>query len=101
MQVAMILAVLTGVEIVIIWLPFGFWSIFWPLFILSVAKFVYVIVYFMHLRWDRALCTILFLLGLVIAGLTAWALHALFGDNPYDPVADGRLPVSTEMVATA
>jgi cytochrome c oxidase subunit IV len=78
MEVAMILAVLTGVEIIIIWLPFSFWPIFITLAVLSLAKFVYVVVYFMHLRWEKLLCTLLFLSGLIIATATSVALHAIF-----------------------
>lgn len=78
MEVAMILAVLTGLEIVIIWLPFTFWPLFIALAVLSLAKFIYVVVYFMHLRWEKLLCTLLFLSGLVIATATSFALHALF-----------------------
>ncbi len=37
-----------------------------------------VIFYFMHLRWDKPFCTILFFIGLVLAGGTVWALIALF-----------------------
>jgi cytochrome c oxidase subunit 4 len=33
----------------------------------------------MHLRWDKAFCTILFFIGLILAGGTMWALLKLFG----------------------
>jgi cytochrome c oxidase subunit 4 len=92
MEVAMILAILTGLEIVIIWLPFGFWPIFWTLMVLSLAKFIYVIWYFMHLKWDKRLCTWIFLIGLVISGGTGWALHLLFegeDSKPYEQVSAG------------
>jgi cytochrome c oxidase subunit 4 len=77
-QIAMLLAVITGVEIVGIYLPFSKWIIVTSLVVLSVVKFMYVIFYFMHLRWDKPFCTILFFIGLILATGTVWALLALF-----------------------
>ena len=77
-NVAMLLAVITGVEIVGIYLPFAKWIIVTGLVVLSVVKFMYVIFYFMHLRWDKPFCTILFFIGLVLAFGTVWALLAIF-----------------------
>jgi cytochrome c oxidase subunit 4 len=48
---------------------------------------MFVIFYFMHLRWDRAFCTILFFIGLVLAGATMWALLRLFGAEASKPLA--------------
>jgi cytochrome c oxidase subunit 4 len=76
-NIAMLLAVITGVEIVGIYLPFAKWIIVTSLVVLSVVKFMYVIFYFMHLRWDKAFCTIMFFIGLVLATGTTWALIAL------------------------
>ena len=77
-QIAMLLAVITGVEIVGIYLPFAKWIIVTALVVLSVVKFMYVIFYFMHLRWDKPFCTILFLIGLVLSAGTVAALLLLF-----------------------
>ena len=77
-QIAMLLAVITGVEIAVIGLPFAKWLLVTTLVVLSTVKFMYVIFYFMHLRWDKAFCTILFFIGLSIAGATMWALLKLF-----------------------
>ena len=77
-QIAMLLAVITGVEIVAIFIPFAKWLIVTTLVVLSAVKFLFVIFYFMHLRWDKPFCTILFFIGLVLAGGTVWALIALF-----------------------
>ena len=87
-QIAMLLAVITGVEIVAVYLPFAKWIIVTSLVVLSTVKFMFVIFYFMHLRWDKPFCTILFFIGLVIAGATAWALIALFQ-------AEASLPLLT------
>jgi cytochrome c oxidase subunit 4 len=77
-QIAMLLAVITGVEIVCVYLPFTRWILVTTLVVLSTVKFMFVIFYFMHLRWDKPFCTILFFIGLVLAGGTMWALLQLF-----------------------
>lgn len=78
-EIAMLLAVITGIEIVAIFLPFAKWLIVTTLIVLSAVKFLFVIFYFMHLRWDKAFCTILFFIGMVLAGGTMWALLLIFG----------------------
>jgi cytochrome c oxidase subunit 4 len=86
-QIAMLLAVITGIEIVAVYVPFAKWLIVTTLVVLSAVKFLFVIFYFMHLRWDKPFCTILFFIGLVLAGGTAWALLALFGAEASLPLA--------------
>ena len=88
-SVAMLLAFITGAEIVAIWLPWVHWLLVGILVTLSAVKFSYVIFVFMHLKWDRAFCTILFLIGLVLAGGIALALLRLFG-------AEGSTPLTSE-----
>jgi cytochrome c oxidase subunit 4 len=56
--------------------------------VLSTVKFLFVIFYFMHLRWDKPFCTILFFIGLVLAAGTMWGLLALFS-------AEASLPLPT------
>ena len=84
-QIAMLLAVITGVEIVAVYLPFAKWILVTSLVVLSVVKFMFVIFYFMHLRWDKPFCTILFFIGLVLASGTMWALLAIFGAEASTP----------------
>src|SRR5690349_3732000 len=86
-QIAMLLAVITGVEIVAIGLPFNKTLLVSALVILSLVKFLFVIFYFMHLRWDKIFCTILFFIGLVLAGGTMWALLHLFGFEDSKPLS--------------
>ena len=86
-QIAMLLAVITGVEIVGVYLPFNKVLIISALVALSVVKFMFVIFYFMHLRWDKAFCTILFFIGLILAGGTMWALLQLFGAEASRPLS--------------
>ena len=64
-QIAMILAIITGVEILLIFLPFAKWLVIGSLVALSAVKFLFVIFFFMHLRWDKLLCTCIFIIGLV------------------------------------
>lgn len=87
-QIAMLLAVITGIEIAIVYIPWAKWIIVTSLVVLSAVKFLFVIFYFMHLRWDKPFCTILFFIGLVIAGGTMWGLLALFS-------AEASLPLPT------
>ena len=85
-SIAMLLAVITGVEIAIVYVPIVKWIIVSLLVTLSVVKFMYVIFYFMHLKWDKPFCTILFFIGLVLAVGTSWALLALFNAEASRPL---------------
>ncbi len=87
-QIAMILAVITGIEIMCVYLPFARWLLVSALVIFSAIKFLFVIFFFMHLRWDKPFCTILFFIGLVLAGGTMAGLLMLFG-------AEASLPLPT------
>lgn len=86
-QIAMLLGIITGIEVVLIYLPFPAWIIITGLVVLSAVKFLYVIFYFMHLKWDKVFCTILFFIGLVLAGGTMWALLKLFGAEASKPLS--------------
>ncbi|MDP3070490.1 MAG: cytochrome C oxidase subunit IV family protein [Opitutaceae bacterium] len=87
-QIALLLAVITGVEIIAVYLPFAKWILVTSLVVLSTVKFMFVIFYFMHLRWDKPFCTVMFFIGLVLAAGTMWGLLALFG-------AEASLPLPT------
>ena len=82
----MLLAVITGVEIVAIGLPFSKALLVTSLVVLSIVKFLFVIFYFMHLRWDKVFCTILFFIGLVLAGGTMAGLLMVFAIEPSKPL---------------
>ncbi|MEO6568856.1 MAG: cytochrome C oxidase subunit IV family protein [Opitutaceae bacterium] len=92
-QIAMLLAVITGVEIIGVYLPFAKWFIVTALVVLSLVKFLFVIFYFMHLRWDKPFCTILFFIGLVLAGGTVAALLMIFGSGDSKPLTAASLQV--------
>ena len=97
-QIAMLLAVITGLELVTVYLPFMKWLLVAVLVVLSTVKFMFVIFYFMHLRWDKAFCTILFFIGLVLAGGTMWALLKLFSTDAARPLTTASLEVPAAMV---
>ena len=88
-QIAMLLAVITGLELVTVYLPFMKWLLVTVLVVLSTVKFMFVIFYFMHLRWDKMFCTILFFIGLVLAGGTMWALLKILGADACKPLTAG------------
>jgi cytochrome c oxidase subunit IV len=67
-------------------MPLALWLIITVLMVLSVVKFLCVIFIFMHLRWDKAFCTILFFIGLVLAGGTVGALLLIH-------IAEASVPV--------
>jgi cytochrome c oxidase subunit 4 len=86
-QIAMILAVITGVEVVLIYLPIAKGVVVGTLVTLSAVKFLFVIFYFMHLRWDKVFCTILFFIGIILAAFTMFALLHLFGAEASKPLS--------------
>ena len=92
--IAMILAVITGVEVVLVYLPIAKWFVVTTLVLLSAIKFLFVIFFFMHLRWDKVFCTILFFIGLVLAGGTMWAFLHLFGADASKPLTSVALDVA-------
>jgi cytochrome c oxidase subunit 4 len=84
-QVALILALMTAVEVALLYLPEGMrpprWSLLIVLLLMSVLKFGIVASFFMHLRYDSRLYTSFFVAGLVVAAGTMLVLLVLF----YDP----------------
>lgn len=85
-QLAMILAVITGLELLIIYMPIAHWLIITILLGLSAIKFLCVIFVFMHLRWDKVFCTVLFFIGLILAGGTVGALLLIHTADASKPV---------------
>ena len=83
---AMVLAVITGIEVVLVYMPLTKWVVVSSLCILSAFKFMCVIFIFMHLKWDKLFCTILFFIGLILASGTMWALLHLFGADAAKPL---------------
>ncbi|HBM85541.1 MAG TPA: hypothetical protein DD423_01900 [Opitutae bacterium] len=73
-NLALVLAAITGIELVLVYLPFNEAIIFSVLIGLSLFKFISVIAWFMHLIYDRLLLTLAFGTGLAIATGTVIAL---------------------------
>ncbi|MFZ8900066.1 MAG: cytochrome C oxidase subunit IV family protein [Ilumatobacteraceae bacterium] len=64
--IALVLAVLTAIEVSTYYVDFG--PLFMPtLFVLMIVKFVIVVSYFMHLKFDNKLFSYLFYSGLILA----------------------------------
>ena len=75
---ALILSVLTAIEVGIFYITsLGYWMI--PILaILSIGKFALVVMVYMHLKYETKLFTILFLSGLLLATAVVFALMILF-----------------------
>ena len=68
------LAAITGIELVLVYLPIHEAVVFSSLIALSLFKFFSVIAWFMHLIYDKMLLTLAFGTGLAIASGTVVAL---------------------------
>ncbi|MBI5380807.1 MAG: cytochrome C oxidase subunit IV family protein [Opitutae bacterium] len=100
-KIALVLAAITFVELACIFLPLGKSVLLPTLVVLSAAKFIFVIFYFMHLRWDKLFCTVLFCIGLILAGFTMWALLRVFSapdSKPLTAAAVFSVPEGTHWV---
>jgi cytochrome c oxidase subunit IV len=76
--IALILAVITAIEVAVYYIPALLGVIVPILLVLSALKFTMVVGYFMHLKFDHKLYTGLFAGGLVIAATIVGALIILF-----------------------
>ena len=76
-NLALVLAAITGVELVLVYMPFHPIFIFISLLTLSLFKFVAVVAWFMHLIYDKMVLTLTFGTGLAIATGTFVALGFL------------------------
>ena len=67
-QLALALAVITGLEVAISYMVDALGALFLPLLLgLMLIKFFSVVLYFMHLRFDHRLFSIMFYMGLGLA----------------------------------
>ncbi len=83
-NLAFLMTALTGIELILIFLPLPSVVIAVVLVSLSLIKFVGVIFWFMHLAYDRKFLTLVFLFGMALATATIAALLALFSDKYVD-----------------
>lgn len=89
--VAVILCLLTGLEVAILYPPIMYLPDPIKVVILiglSVVKFAAVVAFFMHLYFDHPLTTFLFLMGLVLAaGTMVGLVHVMpAAENPLQPI---------------
>ena len=78
--VALILTLITVVEVWVYYTPFSKSALFVPvLLIMSAVKFAIVVLFYMHLRYDHKLFKALFTGPLMIAMATLISLMFLFG----------------------
>jgi cytochrome c oxidase subunit 4 len=83
--VAVVLAIITAVEVAIYYVPELRGVLVPVLLMLSLAKFSLVVMFFMHLKFDAKLFTGFFISGLLLAISVIMALIALF-DNFVPPL---------------
>ena len=77
-RIAIILAVITAVEVALYYVPLESYIIVPILFILSIGKFILVAAYFMHLKFDNRIFTTFFIGGLVMTVAAFIAVLAMF-----------------------
>ncbi|MSQ21729.1 MAG: cytochrome C oxidase subunit IV [Dehalococcoidia bacterium] len=77
--IALILAVITVVEVAIVYTKFLQPVLIPLLLVLSATKFAMVAMFFMHLRFDNRLFSVMFVGGLLLALAVIIALMTLFG----------------------
>ena len=79
LAIAMVLVVLTAIEVAVFYIP-SLKSILVPtLLTLSTVKFALVAMFYMHLKFDHRLFSWLFVVPMIIAALVIVALLKLFG----------------------
>lgn len=77
-RVAMVLAVLTAIEVAIFYVTPLSYAIIPILAVLSIGKFALVVMYYMHLKFDSKLFSGMFLFGMFVATGVIFSLMALF-----------------------
>jgi cytochrome c oxidase subunit 4 len=81
-----ILTVITAVEVAIFYIPFLSGVLVPTLLALSAAKFLLVVLFFMHLKFDSKVFSGVFLAGMVLAVFMTTALIVLYKVLPKYPV---------------
>jgi cytochrome c oxidase subunit 4 len=80
-QVGLILAVITLVEVVFYYIDMAQGALLAVLLVLSIAKFALVVLWFMHLRFDNRIFSILFSGGLALVIALFMVVLATLGSN--------------------
>ena len=77
--IALILGILTMLEVAVFYVPLLHSVIVPMLLALSAAKFALVAMFFMHLKFDKPILTTVFAGGIVVATVIILAMMLLFG----------------------
>jgi len=77
--IALILGIITLIEVAVFYVPLLHAVIVPILLVLSVAKFVLVAMFFMHLKFDKPVLTTVFAVGLIVATSIVVIMMLLFG----------------------
>lgn len=77
--IAVILGIITMLEVAVFYVPLLHAVIVPLLLVLSAAKFILVAMFFMHLKFDRPVLTTVFAGGIVVATVIILAMMLLFG----------------------
>jgi cytochrome c oxidase subunit 4 len=77
--IAVVLAMITVLEVAVFYVPAIRGVIVPVLLVLSAAKFVLVAMFFMHLKYDSPVLTVVLSVGLVVATAIILAIMFLFG----------------------
>jgi cytochrome c oxidase subunit 4 len=78
-KVAMILSVITAIEVAIFYITPLSYGIIPILAVLSIGKFALVVLYYMHLKFDSRIFSGMFFFGMMVATGVTFSLMALFG----------------------
>lgn len=78
-MVALILGIITVLEVAVFYVPAIRGVIVPVLLVLSIAKFALVAMFFMHLKYDSRVLTLVLIGGLVVATSIVLAMMFLFG----------------------
>jgi cytochrome c oxidase subunit 4 len=76
-QIAILLAVFTAIEVALSYLGLNDALTIIGLSVLMVVKFAYVVLYFMHLKFDPSMFTVMFVGGLALAVVVFIAVLAI------------------------
>ncbi len=89
-RIALILAVITAVEVVIYYWPSARFILVPALIVMSIAKFLAVVGYFMHLKFDSPIFRVMFFSGLILSLGVFLAMLAMFWTaTTYHPLPIG------------
>jgi cytochrome c oxidase subunit 4 len=78
LRIAAVLTLITAVEVAVFYIPAMAQWLVPILLVLSAVKFMLVVMFYMHLKFDHATFTWLFVLGLTIAAVIIVSLMLLF-----------------------